>query len=218
MMEEPGIPWISGIWLVYNETAHLSRTKNFPPQSHLTAWFLPEFRPVAPAPQKPSGIRCSHPFMSFGKSRSSGWLHSFLRMLMALRGWESFPRSSALISGEEINSRYSANWKSDSPQKTTCSYLTGTVWTRSQLSLFRKGDRNQRYFESRSLVLRMMNLVTRLPSSFSFFSLSALMRSLASASRPRIIWFSKFLRKSFLVPRKFGLAKLRREKYSERSF
>ena len=48
---------------------------------------------------------------------------------MALRGCESFPRSNALISGEEMNNRYSANWKSDSPQKTTCSYLTGTVGT-----------------------------------------------------------------------------------------
>lgn len=78
--------------------------------------------------------------------------------------------------------------------------------------------RHIRYFDSRSFVRRMMNLATRAPSSFSFFSHSPFAASVASASRPRMIAFSKFLRKSFFDPRKFGLAKLRREKYSERSF
>lgn len=64
----------------------------------------------------------------------------------------------------------------------------------------------------------MINLETRPPSSLSFFSLTALIASLASASRPRIIAFSKFFLKSFLEPRKFGLAKFSREKYSDRSF
>ena len=106
---------------------YLSRTKNFPPQSHRTVWFLPLSLPVAPAPPKPSGIKCSEPWRSFGKSRSSGWLHSFLRTLIALRGCDSFPRRRALISGEEMNKRYRASWNSDRPQKTTCSYLTGTT-------------------------------------------------------------------------------------------
>ena len=78
--------------------------------------------------------------------------------------------------------------------------------------------RYARYLDRRSLVLRMINLVTSPPSSLSFSSHFALLPSLARASRPRIMAFSKFLRKSFLEPRKFGLAKLRREKYSERSF
>lgn len=77
---------------------------------------------------------------------------------------------------------------------------------------------NVQYFESKSFVLRIMNLVTRPPSSLSFFSLSAFTASEASASRPRMIAFSKFLRKSFFDPRKLGLAKFSREKYSERSF
>ncbi len=64
----------------------------------------------------------------------------------------------------------------------------------------------------------MMNLVTRPPSSLSFFSLSAFTASEASASRPRMIAFSKFFRKSFFDPRKLGFAKFSREKYSERSF
>lgn len=75
-----------------------------------------------------------------------------------------------------------------------------------------------RYLESKSLVLRMMNFVTSPPSSFSFRSLSALKWSLADASLPRMMWFSKFLRKSFFDPKKLGFAKLRSEKYSERSF
>ena len=61
-------------------------------------------------------------------------------------------------------------------------------------------------------------MATKPPSSFSFFSLAALIASLASASRPRMIAFSKFFLKSFFDPRKFGFAKLRSEKYSERSF
>ena len=64
----------------------------------------------------------------------------------------------------------------------------------------------------------MMNLVTRLPSSFNFFSDSDLTASLASESRPRMMTFSKFFLNSFLVPKKFGFAKLSKEKYSERSF
>jgi hypothetical protein len=64
----------------------------------------------------------------------------------------------------------------------------------------------------------MINLETISPSSFSFFSLVAFTSSVASASRPRMIAFSKFFRKSFFDPRKFGFAKLSNEKYSERSF
>ena len=60
---------------------------------------------------------------------------------MALRGCESFPRSNALMSGEEMNSRYSANWKSDSPQKTTCSYLTGTIETTNQPRLMQQRNK-----------------------------------------------------------------------------
>lgn len=75
-----------------------------------------------------------------------------------------------------------------------------------------------RYLDSKSFVRRIMNLDTRPPSSLSRFSLSSLALSVASASRPRIIAFSKFFRKSFLLPRKLGLAKLRREKYSDKSF
>ena len=63
-----------------------------------------------------------------------------------------------------------------------------------------------------------MNFITRPPSSLSFFSLVSFTASLAIESRPRMIAFSKFFLKSFLEPRKLGLAKLRREKYSERSF
>lgn len=77
---------------------------------------------------------------------------------------------------------------------------------------------NSRYFESRSLVRRIMNFMTSDPNSLSFFSLWALFSSLARASRPRMIACSKFLRKSFFEPKKLGLAKFRREKYSERSF
>lgn len=115
--------------------------------------------------------------------------------------------------------RYSDNWKSERPQKTTCSYLTGTA---NQICQHHGAMRTQypniRYLDSKSLVLRMMNFMTSPPSSFNFFSLAALTSSLAIASRPRMIAFSKFLRKSPFEPRKFGLAKLRREKYSERSF
>ena len=63
-----------------------------------------------------------------------------------------------------------------------------------------------------------MNFETIPPSSFNFFSHSAFTLSVASASRPRMIASSKFLRKSFLEPRKLGFAKLSRAKYSERSF
>lgn len=64
----------------------------------------------------------------------------------------------------------------------------------------------------------MMNGVTKLPSSFSFFSHEALTSSVASASRPRMMACSKFFRKSPFEPRKFGLAKLSSEKYSDKSF
>jgi len=57
------------------------------------------------------------------------------------------------------------------------------------------------YFDSKSLVLRMINFITSEPSSFNFFSLSAFVASLAKASRPRMIAFSKFFRKSFLDPK-----------------
>lgn len=77
---------------------------------------------------------------------------------------------------------------------------------------------NIRYLHSKSLVRRMINFVTSEPSSFSFFSLAALVSSLARESRPRMIAFSKFFLKSFFEPKKSGLAKLRSEKYSERSF
>ena len=78
--------------------------------------------------------------------------------------------------------------------------------------------RDSRYLDSKSLVRRMMNLLTRPPSSLSFSSLSDLSFSLASASRPLRILSSKFLRKSSREPRYSGLAKLSKEKYSERSF
>ena len=107
--------------------AHLSSTRNLPPHSQLTIWFRPRSRALAPAPLNPSGRSFSEPRRSPGRSRSSGWLHSFLRILIALSGCESVPRSRAWISGEEMNGRYSANWKSDNLQNTTCSYLTGTV-------------------------------------------------------------------------------------------
>ena len=37
------------------------------------------------------------------------------------------PRRSALISGDDMKRRYNDNCNSDNPQKTTCSYLTGTI-------------------------------------------------------------------------------------------
>jgi len=89
-----------------------------------------------------------------------------------------------------------------------CLMLTGS----------RENECGLQYFESRSFVRRMMNLVTNEPNSFSFFSHSSLTASLAAESRPRMITFSKFFRKSFLDPKKSGLAKLSNEKYSERSF
>lgn len=75
-----------------------------------------------------------------------------------------------------------------------------------------------RYFDNKSFVRRMMNFITSPPSSLSFASLAALTASLAVESRPRMIACSKFFLKSFLLPRKLGFAKLRREKYSDRSF
>ena len=57
------------------------------------------------------------------------------------------------------------------------------------------------YLVSRSLVRRIINLETRPPSCLSFSSHLALAASVASASRPRIITFSKFFLKSSLVPR-----------------
>ena len=60
---------------------------------------------------------------------------------------------------------------------------------------------------------RVMNLVTKPLISWSLSWHVCLSLSVASASRPRMIAFSKFLRKSARVPRKLGLAKLRREKY-----
>ena len=63
-----------------------------------------------------------------------------------------------------------------------------------------------------------MNLLTSVPNSFSFASLSAFSLSVASASRPRRILSSKFFLKSPREPRYSGLAKLRRAKYSDRSF
>ena len=74
------------------------------------------------------------------------------------------------------------------------------------------------YFDSRSLVRRMMNFVTSPPSSLSFLSDWACTSADELASRPRIMAFSKFFLKSSRVPRKLGLAKLRSEKYSDRSF
>ncbi len=116
-----------------------------------------------------------------------------------------------------MNNLYRESWKSDSPQNTTCSYLTGTT-NRSENVWKQKLDNNVRYLERRSFVRRMMNLETNSPSSFSFFSLVAFTPSVASASRPRIMAFSKFFRKSFFEPKKLGLAKLSKEKYSDRSF
>jgi hypothetical protein len=74
------------------------------------------------------------------------------------------------------------------------------------------------YFDSRSLVRRMMNLLTSPPSSFSFASLSSFSLSVASASLPLRIFDSKLRLKSAFEPRYSGLAKLRRAKYSDRSF
>ena len=116
-----------------------------------------------------------------------------------------------------MNNLYRESWKSDSPQNTTCSYLTGTT-NRNQNVWRQKQHVNARYLERRSFVRRMMNLETNSPSSFNFFSLVAFTSSVASASRPRIMRFSKFFRKSFFEPRKLGLAKLSKEKYSDRSF
>jgi len=48
-------------------------------------------------------------------------------MFIAFKGCESTPRSNAWISGDEMNNLYRESWKSDSPQNTTCSYLTGTI-------------------------------------------------------------------------------------------
>jgi hypothetical protein len=116
-----------------------------------------------------------------------------------------------------MNNLYRESWKSDSPQNTTCSYLTGTT-KRNQSEWRQKQYVNARYLERRSFVRRMMNLETISPSSFNFFSLTAFTSSVASASRPRIMRFSKFFRKSFFEPKKLGLAKLSSEKYSDRSF
>lgn len=124
-----------------------SRTKNLPPQSHLTSWFLPLVLPVAPAPVKPSGIRWSDPWRSFGKSSSSGWLHSFFRILIALRGWDSAPRNRALISGEDMNRRYKDNWNSDNLQNTTCSYLTGTARIERFLGIVLTGEKERRKYD-----------------------------------------------------------------------
>lgn len=60
---------------------------------------------------------------------------------------------------------------------------------------------NSRYLDKRSFVLRMMNGMTRDASCLSFCSHPAFTSSLASASRPRMIAFSKFLRKSPFEPR-----------------
>ena len=109
---------------------YLSNTTNLPPHSHLTPgpeWLLPPpLCALSLAPTNPGGIKASDPLRSSGKSSNSGWLHSFLRTLIAFRGWESFPRNRALMSGELMNNRYSESWRSERPQNTTCSYLTGT--------------------------------------------------------------------------------------------
>jgi hypothetical protein len=59
------------------------------------------------------------------------------------------------------------------------------------------------YFDSRSLVRRMMNLLTSPPSSFSFASLSSFSLSVASASLPLRIFDSKLRLKS-----SFGVGKV----------
>lgn len=64
---------------------------------------------------------------------------------MALRGCESAPRRSALISGDWMNNRYRESWKSDRPQKTTCSYFTGTTETSSPTQV-QKWDITQTVF------------------------------------------------------------------------
>lgn len=48
-------------------------------------------------------------------------------MPIATSGLEPLPLMSALMSGEETKSLYKASWKGEREQKTTCSYLTGTV-------------------------------------------------------------------------------------------
>ena len=91
-------------------------------------------------------------------------------------------------------------------------------WKVDQYVSVRRYTDSARYFESKSFVRRMINFITRPPSSLSFASLAALTASLAVESRPRMMACSKFFLKSFLEPRKLGLAKFRREKYSDRSF
>lgn len=82
----------------------------------------------------------------------------------------------------------------------------------------REGGCDARYLERRSFVRRMMSLLTLRLSSLRHASPMATSFSEASPSRPLAIGFSNFLRNSFLVPRYPGLQKLRRLKYSLRSF
>lgn len=113
-------------WLLVSCFRCLSKTTNFPPHSECTGGFLPFSLALSPAPPYPCGNKASHPRRSSGRFSNSGWLQSFLRILIALSGWEFVPRRRAFISGEAMKCRYRASWNGERPQKTTCSYLTGT--------------------------------------------------------------------------------------------
>lgn len=73
---------------------------------------------------------------------------------------------------------------------------------------------NSRYLVSSSAVLRIINLFAISSSSFSFCSEASLSLSVASASRPRKMGLSKFLRNSAVVPSAPGQVKLSKLKYS----
>lgn len=197
---------------------HRSSTVNFPDNSQFTTLS----RPLPPP--YPAGKTFSLPGRSSGRFNKSGWLTNLRSRPIALRGWESFPRSNRWTSFDVTNVLYNWVWSVDGRQKTTCSYLTGTTLSVSCYtirnspitSLFPGFD--SQYLDNKSFVRRMMNLLTSPPSSFNLASLSAFSLSVASASRPRRIFSSKFFLKSPREPRYSGLAKLRRAKYSERSF
>ena len=73
------------------------------------------------------------------------------------------------------------------------------------------------YLVSSSAVLRIINLLATAPNSERHCSPLALWSSVASASRPRKMGISYFLRKSAFDPSTPGIIKLSREKYSVKS-
>lgn len=77
---------------------------------------------------------------------------------------------------------------------------------------------NARYLLRRSLVLRIMNLLTFSPSAFIASSPFSFCLSVASPSRPLTMASSNCLWNSVAVPSEPGLQKLMRAKYSTRSF